>query len=232
MPLSNDSYLQSLNASRGQIDQQVQNTLAEVNRQRDVAVGQTNQIMPAVNNVYSQARTRGAQDLGTINGLIGNYGGGVSGAGQVQRLATQEGSFGKAVPLYAQGFVEQGTQRQAQVEGIGQQLYAQNDQEVARYQAQLEAEERQRAFAQEQQAAQIAAQQQIASQQQAQQQAAMAEAGKQSILQRLWESGDLLDRQRFHAFQNSPFTDYDQWLASLGPQQAPAANNRPLRGPY
>lgn len=209
MSYDNESYLQSLNAARGDIDRNIQNTLNEVNRQRDVALQGTARIPAQVAKVGAGQLSQMASGTADASGHIGRLGlGGIAGIGdalgaaQTQAQGRIQGlntAYGKAAGLLKQGFNEQAVQRQGQVDQIGKQLYADNDSKRAGYIQQREAEQRQRAFQEEIQRQNMAAQQAAMRHAAALQQQQIAAQQQQANEQRLFQERENMKNWLFEA---------------------------------
>lgn len=214
-PYDNETYLQSLATARGAIDRQVGNTLAEIGRQEQVAVGQTQQIPGAVARTNEQAgemalgaqrQMRGAVDGN--RGLEHRLGGTFDRIhGNVQnRLQAVQDAWGRASGLLAQGFGEQADQRRGSVDMIGQQLYADNDLQRMGYIAGRQAEDRSRAFAEEQAARQNSFAQEQLGQQAALQREALAAQAAEAQRQRDWQAEQARGGLLHQALLVNPFT--------------------------
>lgn len=150
----NDTYLRSLSAARGDIDRNVANTLAEIGRQRDVAVGQTQQIGGAVTRVGQDGTRQAQSGIDQAGSALAGLGladigsGALANTGQEvrNRFEALEGSYGRASGLLGQGFGEQATQRTGAANRIGKQLLTENDLKAQEYISSRQAEDRDRAF--------------------------------------------------------------------------------------
>lgn len=150
----NESYLQSLAASRADADRQIQNTLNEIARQRDVAYGQADQVggkaqevLQGVGNQYDKgvsgiqaalAAMLPADFLANKVASTSAEDAGVLHAGLRQHAA----AFGRAGGLLRQGFDERSRTQTSQAQNIGRQVLADNDAQRAQYVARREAEDR------------------------------------------------------------------------------------------
>lgn len=165
----NETYLQSLNASKGDVDRQVQNALAEIARQRQVAGQQTAKIPGAANTAISTSRD-------TLNTQLSGLG--VTPlASLMQAFDSTGASYGRAAGLLNQGFGEQETRRRGSAVGLQQELLADIQAKANDYITRRQQEDRERAFQQQEAARQRALQEELARQSQAQ--AAMSAAAQQ-----------------------------------------------------
>ena len=191
----NESYLASLGAARGDINRTIENTLAEINRQRDLAIGQTRQIGGAVKRV-AQTGTRPAnegikQAGSSLAGMgLADIGAGVladTGQEIKGRFEGLEGAYSRASGLLGQGFGEQAVQRQGTANRIGKQLLTENDLKRTEYISRREGEDRERAFQREMQERNLQAQTSALAEQQRLQEAAIAAQEQQAAEQRAWQ---------------------------------------------
>lgn len=154
---ANDTYLQSLKTSSADVTRQVQNTLAEIARQRQVAGTQTTKIPGAANTAFSGAE-------GTLASLLASIGQNPL-AAVTAAFSGGRAAYGRAAGLLDQGFGEQQVQRNAQTENIKQQLLADLIRQGNEYAAQRAAEDRDRAFQTEENARSRALQEKLAAMQ-------------------------------------------------------------------
>ena len=156
---ANDTYLASLATARGAIDRQVSNTLAEVGRQTDHGTAQAGLIPQTITGTNNAVKGHVNGTTGTMMGSLEKYGLAhpdlgmrqsveQSHQGNLDRLQTVQDAWGRAAPLYAQGFQERGAQQAGRVSLIGQQLHADNDMARSNYVSGREAEDRQTAHQQ------------------------------------------------------------------------------------
>lgn len=165
----NDAFLSSLGEARSDIDRQVQNTIREAQRQRDVALRQTAQIPGAVQAATSNAQTQATGTLDRASARGQELGLAGLGARALQpsyqevsgRMADVNSVYGTAAQSLSQGFQEQALQREGQVNMISQQLLADNQMQRAAAVSQMQQAAAQRAHEQAMQQQQFQQQQQL-----------------------------------------------------------------------
>lgn len=147
---SNDAYLQSLDQSSADIRRQVQNSIGEINRQREVAGQQAAKIPAAANNIYGGGSQSMSDDIASIS-RTGKHGEQAVTplASMLDAFTNGAASYGRASGLLDQGFEEQAVQRRAGAESILQQLIADQASKAALYRGGLESEDRGMAFQRE-----------------------------------------------------------------------------------
>lgn len=145
---SNESFLQSLQASRGDITRQVGNAINEINRQRQFNLGQTALLPGRFGQVFAPA-AQGYQDqVRALTGSIQNAGitplmsAEALSAPSLGALAQQRSIFEGTVPLLEAGFGELAQRQTGSAQNLGAQLQSGLDVEARNYIAGRETEDR------------------------------------------------------------------------------------------
>lgn len=220
MAYDNETYLRALEASRADINRQVQNTLREVNKQRDHALGQSGQTRSTASNVYQGERSNLSRSLSGASDALSHLG--LAGVGneafaQGRRDFQDEttgalADWSQAQNLLGQGFREQAAQQRGSVNNISQSLLSDIDSQRADYISRREAEDRAAALQREQmaQAAREAAAARAHAQQLADQQIA-AQREMQRMNAQSSERGQLasMAQQIMGAYANDPRAGID-----------------------
>lgn len=144
---SNDTYLRSLDQSSADIRRQVENSIGEITKQREVAGQQTAQIPGAAASIFGAGSKSVSDDMASIS-RIDKHGNQANLPLQSLMDAFSAGtaSYGRATGLLNQGFDEQAQQRRSGVESILAQLLADTNAKRNTYVGGREAEDRDRAF--------------------------------------------------------------------------------------
>lgn len=162
----NETYLQALEASRADVDRQMANTLAEIERQKGFNTERAAQTPGATQSAFNVASQGFNDDLAAINRAAGTE----LSLPEIRRaMDTHQAGFAEAAGLLGRGFGEQAGMRTNGANNLGEQLRSQLFQQRNTYIAQREEEdrnrawqvaeaERQRQFAAEQQRLQLEAQ--------------------------------------------------------------------------
>lgn len=194
----NESYLNSLNASRGDVDRNVANTLTEIGRQQGVAQQQVGQLDQATSSIFGQGRANVQSDVAGLQNVLGGASQGMGAQRQLDpsltlnALSGQQAAYAAATPLLGQGFQEQAAQRSGKVQSIASSLMADIDGKRNEYISRREAEDRANAFeSQESQQSRIAQENMLRYQMDVSQQAqnyALQSQAREAELQRRFEA--------------------------------------------
>jgi hypothetical protein len=145
---ANESFLQSQNASRGHIVQQVQNAANEIGRQNKFQLEQIAGLPEQFRGIFQQGnqnmQTYGANLAGMSNGMgVGQQSADAQMAPILAGLQQQEAGAQTNVGLLEAGAREQGTRQQGQLLAQGNEMLMAHDKDTSQYIGQREGEERQ-----------------------------------------------------------------------------------------
>jgi len=124
----NESFMQSLAASEGDVKRQVDNAFGEIERRRNLAHTKLGEARTEQGRVFDYTNQDFGNSMGQMRGNLDRFGGLFKGiqaydtSGFDKALGTMRGGFGEAMGLMGQGFDEQSVQRQGAATSIRDQL--------------------------------------------------------------------------------------------------------------
>jgi hypothetical protein len=155
-PYDNETYLQSLDASQTDINRQVENAIAEIQRRQEMAQAQLGLAGQETEGIFGAALGDFQGSLNDLQGNFGQYGGLFDGMSAMdptafqQAMSTLRSGWGEARGALGQGFVEQGNMRRSQANVLHQEMNRDVETQRQQYIAQRMAEDRARQEAESQ----------------------------------------------------------------------------------
>lgn len=218
---ANETYLQSLAASKSDATRALQNALSEISRQRQVGQDAAGQIPGAANTAFNTSQQRLTGDIQSLG-----LGGPLSSALQAFNMGRT--GYQNASGLLSEGFNEQSVQRTGGAKNIVQQVIGDITGKGNEYVSRRDQEERERAYREAEAARQRALQEELANRQYAMQQQALAVQAAEADRQRQFLANQAaMDRSlamQSYAPAPSPASDYDlAILAAIAAAQSVGA---------
>jgi len=147
-PYDNESYMQSLLASEGDVKRQVDNAFGEIERRRNLAHTKLGEARTEQGRVFDYTNQDFGSSMGQMRGNLDRFGGLFRGlqaydtSGFDRALGTQRNAYGEAMGLMGQGFDEQATHRQGAATSIRDQLINDIARQRSEYVSRREGEDR------------------------------------------------------------------------------------------
>lgn len=216
---ANETYLQSLAASKSDATRALQNALSEISRQRQVGQDAAGQIPGAANTAFNTSQQRLTGDIQSLG-----LGGPLSSALQAFNMGRT--GYQNASGLLREGFQEQSVQRTGGAKNIVQQVIGDITGKGNEYVSRRDQEERERAYREAEAARQRALQEELANRQYAMQQQALAVQAAEADRQRQFLANQAaMDRSlAMQSYAPAPVSDYDlAILAAIAAAQSVGA---------